>query len=259
MIRREIQLADQPPGWLLISQIEHARVSRALADHCLPTYPEAFRSALLEAVLHHDDGWSTFDAEFVIDREHDRPYSFRELPLERSLPIWEKSINICADLGALAGWLVSGHFLALLTNSESSDSDFAVGWRNEQTTRREIWLRAWMTQQPELNTQSLADEGLCWLQLLDMKSLWLCSVCAGVNEVPEATHESYLFAKQQRLETLCKFDDGRASFSPWRFDFSELEIEANGWFVPRLKYREETTLHAARRPYAIRWRVAQSD
>ncbi len=259
MIRREIQLADQPPGWLLISQMEHARVSRALAEHCLPAYPETFRSELLEAVQHHDDGWSTFDAGFVIDRDQDRPYSFRELPLELSLPIWKRSIDVCADLGPLAGWLVSGHFLALLDNSESPDNELTVHWREEQTSRRAKWIRAWMTQQPAQNTQSIADEGLGWLQLLDMKSLWLCSVCAGVSEAVEPTRERYLFAEQQSLETLCKFDEGRASFSPWRFDVSELEIEANGWFAPHRKYRDETTLHDASIPHAIRWRIVQSD
>ena len=153
---------------------------------------------------------------------------------------------------------MAGHFLALLDNSASSNDDAAQRWRDQALNRQRPWYDAWVSQNPQHHTRTLAEEGLAWLQLLDMMSLWLCSVCCGVDEATDRDRESYLFAAGQSLETQCRFWAGRVSFEPWRFDQSELEIEANGWLAPVRAYGDATELSAARRPHSIRWRIVKS-
>ena len=65
MIRREIHFPDQEPQWLVISQPEHARLSRVLAENALREFPTQIsytpsRKILTEiiyAIERHDDGW----------------------------------------------------------------------------------------------------------------------------------------------------------------------------------------------------------
>ena len=51
MIRRDIQLSDGAPGWALISQIEHARISALLASHCRGRFGRANASLIRDETL----------------------------------------------------------------------------------------------------------------------------------------------------------------------------------------------------------------
>jgi len=54
MIRRNLTLVDGTPLWLLISQVEHARVSGELTEF----WQQPFPSEVVDAITQHDDGWA---------------------------------------------------------------------------------------------------------------------------------------------------------------------------------------------------------
>lgn len=92
MIRR-------PEGndWLLLSQVEHARLAGRIADvwgnavvSNLPL-PEL----LVPAVRHHDDGWYEYEQALQLDSETGTPRSFTEMPMDVATGIWSRSIEFC--------------------------------------------------------------------------------------------------------------------------------------------------------------------
>ena len=92
MIRR-----DCGSEWLLISQIDHARLAETLASSWgnsqVPRLPEPVE--LIPAVRDHDEGWLDWEQSPTVDEATGRPLNFTEMPMEVSTRIWEKSISIC--------------------------------------------------------------------------------------------------------------------------------------------------------------------
>ncbi len=196
MIRREILLADAVPRWLLVSQVEHARLSYRLAQHCIshfggglapsadPIAAAEVRNELLQAIRRHDDGWAGWEARPGLDPQFHRPLSFRELPLGEALANWNGSIRSAADVGPLAAWMVAGHFAALLEDSEKEhDEAQATHWLAKIAALRNSWFADWQALHPAVHTAKLAEEALQWLQAFDVLSLWLCSVCPAGGEI----------------------------------------------------------------------------
>src|SRR5262249_14641356 len=116
MIRRDGSAAAEAAGrWILISQIEHARLAVRLAEHWsgrgfAPLMP---RRELLWAVEHHDDGWRAWETAPGVDPTSGRPRSFVEMEPSDSVAIWTRSIDEAADAGPLEAYLVAGHFSSL--------------------------------------------------------------------------------------------------------------------------------------------------
>ena len=274
MIRRDIRLQDGSLHWQLISQVEHARLSAELAAYAIqrfgtaagassdPSHLRPLRNELLAALTHHDDGWADWDAEGQLD-EKQRPPSFRELPLEVSIPIWTASIESAARCGDLAGAIVAGHFLSLLEGSEkpSREAPRVVHWQTEMTSRREKWLADWQAADPQLHSPELASEALTWLQLFDVMSLWLCSVCPCAEEEATAGTESYHFDEGDRLATTLSchiFGAGEAPrmiVDPWLFEVESIEVSAQGGLLPVDKYQTVDQLRTAWQPHQISWRL----
>lgn len=93
MIRRET--AD---GWLLISQVDHARLAGDLAaawgNDRVPGLPLA--EWLVPAVRDHDEGWRTWEAAPTVTGDG-RPRQFTEMPAAEATAIWTTSIDLCAS------------------------------------------------------------------------------------------------------------------------------------------------------------------
>lgn len=93
MIRREA--AD---GWLLISQVDHARLAgdfaAAWGNNRVPGLPLA--EWLVPAVRDHDEGWRTWEAAPTVT-EAGRPRQFTEMPAAEATAIWTRSIELCAS------------------------------------------------------------------------------------------------------------------------------------------------------------------
>src|SRR5690242_18324673 len=98
MIRRLEQHPDRGDSWLLIPQIEHARLAGRLAENwgAAPFGTLPARDELIVAVEHHDDGWADWDRRPAVDAERGTPIEFTEMPLADALGIWRQSIDIAA-------------------------------------------------------------------------------------------------------------------------------------------------------------------
>lgn len=273
MIRREILLAGGVPRWLLVSQVEHARLSAVLAEHGLSHFGRtmiggeealaAVRSELLEAIRRHDDGWAEWESQPNLDPQSHRPLSFRELPLGEALANWDGSIASAEEVGPLAAWTVAGHFVALLDNAEHEHNLVeSARWLAQSNDRRASWLAEWQLLNPKLHTVRLAEEALWWLQTFDLLSLWLCAVSPAGGEIvqdwpadyhisPGSSLEMDIHAKRSAEMT----NETQLTVVPWRFDSREIKLEASASVVPQRAYRDAADLLASRSPHELHWRL----
>lgn len=273
MIRREMQLAEHDAQWWLVSQVEHARLSHDLATHCVAHFGadaqladdllQPIREELLQAILHHDDGWARWEKEFPVDQQHGRPLSFLELPLEESLTIWTDSISSAAQVGPLAAWTVAGHFSALLeTSEENHDDPMAREWHSDMAQRRQRWLSDWQTTSPTRHHRQLADEALDWLQLFDVMSLWLCTTCPGAGEWVEQWPDTFSLSTEHTIGLRHPDQTVNArqqsiplpvTVQPWWFDREELLMEAKGFVLSKQQYDNGDQVAEAIHPHNVRW------
>ena len=188
MIRREIQFPGEEPQWLLVSQLEHARLSGALAAAAVEHFPSRFsenyseailraRAELVRAIERHDDGWAAWEAWPGLDDEG-KPPSFTEMPQDEAIEIWTGCADEADRLGPLAAYMVSGHFLALLERSREKETPAAEAWRRKYEPLRDEWREQWYERNPEFSGSWIPEEALAWLQDYDVMSLWLCLHCA---------------------------------------------------------------------------------
>jgi hypothetical protein len=261
MIRRDARLADGSAAWVLISQIEHARVSAQLAAHCVGRFAAGdvsadIRQEVLAAIEHHDDGWAEWERSPRID-DHWRPVSFMELDAAEAIAIWTGSIDSASAHGPLAGWLVAGHFSRLTRKySDATRTDpRAAQWYESMRQQRSEWLAQWQAVEPTARTAALADEALQWLWTFDEVSLWFCCTCPSPGETAQAEAELSKPAGQgTAIEMqLQPGGNGAAGSTPWRFDAASIDIEASARIVPAQRYAKAEALFAAARPHTLRW------
>ena len=259
MIRRDATDADGQPAWILISQVEHARVSAELARHwgaggVLPLEP---RDELLSTIAHHDDGWADWERRPTIDPAHGRPYDFMEMPLDEALPIWDRSIAATERLaGPLGAWLVASHFCVLLRRGRDAHPhpagylERADAWLADAGEHRASWLAEWQQQNPARNTTKLADRGLAQLQMFDALSLWFC--CAD-RESPKRlatpAGPSIMLspaggqAVDGRSDGDCIGQTIRVAL--WPFTLPAVELSTSGRLVAADRYADASALAAA--------------
>jgi hypothetical protein len=276
MIRRNVPLADDAEKWLLISQVEHARVSAELASAwrggqvpevvCAPAganlHLQEIRRELLAAVLHHDDGWASWEASPSLDPETDRPYSFMELPRRESLLLWRDSILHARQIGPLAGWVVAGHFEQLLEDSDDAERELSEHWLAEIGGWRNAWLTEWRSLNRPVHTDVLAQECLGWLRLFDWLSLWLCCYCPARNGdercEPMVLDEGTLASTPVQFAPMDASPVGErwtVSVAPWPFESRTVEVDALGYAVPAKRYATSGGLAKSRSPMRLRWRL----
>lgn len=253
MIRRDVPRQTQPLShWLLISQIEHARISHQLAKAWQPEeIPSTARGEFLAAVLHHDDGWNDWQTAPRIDPEHGRPYGFTEMPPALAQEIWSLSIDACRALGPLAAWMVASHFIQLQSKPDDNLEAWQP-WLDKQDRRRTAWLAEWQAIDSQNNTQAVADRCLYLLQQFDWLSLWLCCRAPVDSRDPRETLE--LGAAERNLGPYAFTPNGQQiEVSPWPFSEPKLEILANAtWVEPGVYHTPSDILS---KPTRAAWRL----
>ncbi|WP_425395717.1 DUF3891 family protein [Aeoliella sp.] len=273
MIRRNIPLTDSPDKWLLLSQVEHARVSADLAEVwggslasvvCAPDSSNLHllevRQEMLSAILHHDDGWASWEASPPLDPEHGRPWSFMEIHRSQALPLWRDSVLRAHSIGPLAGWAVGGHFAHLLRESHEAHCELSEAWLAEVEAWRSDWLAEWRSLNRPVHTTELAEECLQWLRLFDWFSLWLCCYCpAGQADKP---CEAMTLAEGNLACTpVTVTPDGapdepgswRVKVAPWCFTVDKLQLDALGYTVPAQRWSTTGEMAKSRSPMRLRW------
>lgn len=248
MIRRDLPLASGEPGWALVSQIEHARLSGQLARQVasLPGTAED-RRQVVAAIDRHDDGWAASDAQPPLD-EHGRPRSFMEMQLDDSLAIWTASVDQAEQIGPLAGWLVASHFAQLLGGPDRHPESAAARWREQMASRRAGWLTAWGGE------KQAAEAALVWLQTLDAASLWICGQCPAAGDPAVPSSDPYQTAIPTGAELAWHAaGPGALTVSSGAFRPGRLLLELTGSVAPATRYEKSADLLAAATPRLFRW------
>ena len=261
MIRRDICLADGSPGWMLISQIEHARVSGELAARCCGAEGGAVSRVpdeVVAAIGRHDDGWAAWEASPKMDPEHGWPLSFVEVAPADAMAIWSRSIEAAATIGPLAAWVVAGHFLRLAHHSDAAQLSAGLrAWQAEMEACRSDWLAAWNASGPVAHTHEKANDALQWLWTFDEASLWLCCSCSSGKSIP-CSPEPFRAGRGTAVEMEFSTDTiGVARVRPWRFDADSIDISLTGQAVPARRYRNWHEVSAAAVPSRLAWRLTR--
>jgi hypothetical protein len=260
MIRRDATAPDGTRCWILISQVEHARISGELAEHWgaggfAPLEP---RNDLLPAIFHHDDGWAVWEQHPGVDAKSGRPLNFTEMPLADSLAIWQRSIDAVQASGDLGGYIVSGHFSALLrhvnhwqkigTDHGTDAADFLA----RQDAFRAAALTRWQAAHPTSDAQAVAAHGLKCLQFFDALSLWFCT--------SERDQPQTLDVPGGPPLTLRPHSPTEIRLSPWPLDRSELTIGVAGRQIPATRFATREELAAApSTTVQLAWRLTPAE
>lgn len=263
MIRREFNTEPGKPQWLLITQLEHARLSGELAKHWghAPFIPLVCAEQLLPTVYLHDDGWRTWEQSPEIDSQTGRPLGFTEMPLAESLDIWTKSIERAASIGPLAAWGVAGHFTSLLSHADEATQPAARTWLAACEQQRAGWLSQWLSSAhdqtigsgPDRN-QEQAELALAQLKLFDWLSLWLClAERTTLQEFeipgsPKLTITPLPQQSEQHTQTLL--------LDPWPLTTGELTLSVTGRLVPVRHYTSDQELaEVPADQHTLTWRL----
>ena len=160
MIRYEAS-SGAAARWILIPQIEHARLSGALADtgaaETSPRWSPPTRCCGPSTITTTAGAW---DEAPGVNPHDGKPRTFTEMEPADSVAIWTRSIELAADRGPLAAYAVAGHFCALGHRAasnhgqpKSNDIDqFLERFEPHITT----WLQAWQVRDPAANTPAAA-------------------------------------------------------------------------------------------------------
>jgi hypothetical protein len=259
MIRRESSLLSDHPGtWILLPQIEHARLSGMLAEHWgaggfAPFVP---RQELLWAIYHHDDGWHDWDANPGVDPQHGWPRSFLEMELSDSLSIWESSIRRAAERGPLQAFAIAGHFTALLARSSvwtEHDPGRAAAEYFMSTYKSLMaeWLGNWQAQNEMENTSHRARQAVAMVQWFDALSLWFC--CN--SEAPTTRFQP----PGGPTLTATRLDARDVTLEPWPLEVESLNLEVGGYSLPVAHYQGRVNLALLpSQPVSLHWRLKRS-
>ncbi len=272
MLRRHLPLADNPERWLLVSQIEHARLSFDLArvwgnDQFPPVLAgdHPLRDEWLRAVYHHDDGWGSSEADPPLDPVEGRPYSFLDLPREESLVLWRDSIHLARREGPFAAWCVARHFMALLESSDDVALPAAQQWLAEMESHCQGWLEEWRP-----STTATADEvaarSLHGLQWFDWLSLWFSLECPGTTDdraaepcVAETTWGAPREVAFVPASTQSRGTPRQVVVRPWPFAVESLDLEVLGYALPVRHYRAHDELIERRMPLSLAWHLVPAN
>ncbi|HEX7448673.1 MAG TPA: DUF3891 family protein [Pirellulales bacterium] len=257
MIRRT-DVDSSQERWILISQVEHARLSGVLAEAWgqSPFAPLEPRDEILAGVRHHDDGWSAWEVAPKVDAQSGRPLDFTEMPMADSLAIWRESIAAAEKVGPLPGYMVSGHFCALLRRfasrwqSDEAAATLAQGFLDQQAERQAHWLDLRSGGRDREACRAEADRALAWLQMFDALSLWFCCAPRSVPETVEPPGGPALTFRPMASAY-------QVEVSPWPFVDSRLELSAVGRAIAVAHYANPSDLAtAAAQPVTLRWELA---
>lgn len=247
MIVRNQRHADGREGWLLIAQQDHARVAFDLCQGWRPLLAFVDPAALEAAILHHDDGWKSWDAQPGVDPATGRPRDFLNMELPAVLPMWTASISEAARHSPLAAYAVSGHFSALLEHSklveQPGNEEPSHAFLADEAKRRSQALQQWLREDPAEpgippRTAEAADWALHCLQHFDRFSLWLC--CGESRQPAQLPLPG---SDVLRLNPISPYD---IEADPWTWEVPQLQLSVSGWWIAARPYRNAADVLAAR-------------
>jgi hypothetical protein len=186
---------------LLITQPDHAALSRRIMDHWRPLADEPRRASILHAIGQHDNGWREPDRDPALDREG-HVADFVRAPAEIKQPVWPRAVaRLASDPWAAA--LVAQHAIAVYDRYRP-DPAWAAFFAEMESVRDRLVEAAGLA----------LDELLpdyVFVRLGDLISLTFCT--GWTNEQP---YDRW----RVRLD-----DADRVVVAPFEFDEPELAVE----------------------------------
>jgi hypothetical protein len=95
----------------LITQPDHAHLSHAIMERCVPLRTHPRRGAILHAIREHDNGWTELDAAPLVDASTGRIADFITAPVDVRQRVWPRGVERIKDPWAAA--LVAEHALTI--------------------------------------------------------------------------------------------------------------------------------------------------
>jgi hypothetical protein len=194
----------------LITQPDHAALSRRIMEHWIPLASEPRRTSILYAIGEHDNGWREPDQEPAIDATG-RVVDFVNAPAHVKQPVWPRGVGrLAAD--PLAAALVAQHAITVYDRFRS-DQGWSSFFAEMEALRDPFLARTGLTREELLHDYA-------YVRLGDLISL---TFCAGWRDDP--TYRRW----RVRLEA-----STRVIVTPGEFDSAEIALE-----VPALELRDQ--------------------
>jgi hypothetical protein len=247
MIRR-----DDRGDWLIIEQVEHARLAGELArvwgderGGMFALFPK-----LMGGVSHHDDGWSAWDQAPRLNPETGIPRSFLEMRMRDSTAIWTRSIAVCSA-DPLAGIAVSRHFCHLAEQArngdraDAEDREFIDRFLGEQSVVQtrladEVGENGAGAETNE-DREKTFDLAFRTVQFFDRVSLWLC--CAQRHQP-----EQFVATLGEGVKFIPK-NPSHIAIEPYPLRVNSLRLDVPARRLAARRYANDadlqTALHAA--------------
>ena len=150
----------------LITQPDHARLARAIMDHCVPLANEPRRDAILLAVLEHDSGWAGPDAAPTVNPATGSVCDFINAPAGVRQAVWTRSVA-ALEGHPWAAALVAQHALTVYDRFRS-ESEWTPFFDRMETARAALLRSAGLPLD-----RLVAD--YVFVRLADLISLAFCS------------------------------------------------------------------------------------
>ena len=227
---------------IAISQADHAGLSGVFAKHWNegPYLRPVPWDRVVNATIHHDDGWIGWDASPTVDADGN-PYDFITLPTPDRLGVYEEGIRAVLGEDPWTILLVSMHLTGLfLGRFEPGASRLVDGLEGDDRRMADNFLQEESARQDRLRSELGVDPMPHYrlLQVFDRLSLYFCMTAAAdlyptsIEGVPGSD-----------LRISIQVSEGSATFKPLPFDSPfEFAIPAvslkAGEFLSSKAYRE---------------------
>ena len=172
---------EQPEGFVLIRQHDHAKLSGQIAEHLLPEWMPtgSDREAAVLAITQHDRGWRYLDENPLWDSESSSPFSFINYPLEPKLSSYRAGLDEAEAMDPYAGLLCSMHYASFQQIRYAEEPEAARFYKEEIHRQERI-----QSQLSGLDA-SRVERHFNLLKLCDSLSLYVCLNEPGASEDEE--------------------------------------------------------------------------
>ncbi len=243
---------------LLIRQTDHAALAGVFAEHWGNTSfaTPSPRDPLIDAAVHHDDGWLLWEAAPRIDPATRRPYQFTAMPIAEHLAFYRAGIDRVLARHPYAGLLTVMHLAGLYQMRFGTDRQMPAKKLTADEERLQREILAQLQNRQELLRQDLPHQGVpaVWLeekrlwcnykllQVFDRLSLYFC-MAPPRPAVLEPAPLNYQGGETQL--TLRPIAERKVALAPYPFNRNPLVVGVHGHIVPDRDYDSDEDFRAA--------------
>ena len=157
---------EQNDRLLLITQPDHAHLSRRVMEKCVALRDRPRRASILHAIGEHDNGWAEPDADPEVDAATGTVYDFVTAPVRVRHGVWPRGVGRLAD-DPWAAALVAQHAITVYDRYRA-EPEWALFFSGMAASREGL-LRA-----SGLSLEELASDYV-FVRLGDLISLLFCT------------------------------------------------------------------------------------